>query len=930
MHRVAIFFGLALAGFSAVSTPAATRKISGEGKQVCEVKPVMRCLDKSKLEGATLNIPAQDAAIASDGFAICDSSYNYTTSPDIVLIMDNTRSMDSLQTVNGVPRWCQYPDKEISDPGCISGDPHRLRGPALKTFVDSALAKGGKGVNIGVVTFSEGADAKSVKLVPLNASTVQGIKDSIVMSEDGETNYTAAFRAAMGLLATSHKPKKEQFIIFVSDGRPDYPTRPDGDPYTYKTKTPGDSLALWDSLPTVHSIFLGDNSSNYKDMQDISSRTGGFFFHITDVSQLAKILTDDISKNLFRRAVPTRTTVRNNTDTISFSLDSASHVAQPDSGAYTLLMPGPLFLKPGLNDIVVGTEYGYGGTTHDVHFKINRGATDSLFPNLVEACRDMPKLILYNANDEKVNLLGLPFTIKDSLLRYSLTTSAPGLDSFDVVIRTQTAQTAQQDLETVGNGPGNRKDSTWSGSEPFQHLTVQKKPGDRQIQVEHGDYVIVTYANPYLREDSVSVKVRIKYGPDLDQAAFWDLDGDGQIETVDIKYLEALSGLPYQLQFHITDATGNRWERTAKVTSNEIRFALKSDSTPDRSHLIVTLATPFPYGVSSVAMPDTSGRTFRQVELPMADGTFRVDDSLPPVIADAQVLPADDSHSLLRILLTFSEPLKLRDNSLQPIVIKRDTAIFTTKQMPIDHFEKIDDLHYTLYLSASADFKPVGGDSAAINTNGDIRDLFGRGPTRLTFAPLGGAAPTQTISDFYVTFANGSKSNPVGAPPTGETEHTFIPVDSKGYALPGSDNGKCGTCTALDGDLFTGSVIYVITKHPVNYQFSVYSNFGQIVAKGSGKVEAADLKLLEKIEDPTHDPNQTRYIQRIVWNGRTLSKEMAGTGAYILRAVFKYDRSFETGARSSLDSKYTTFGFLRQCCQSSGGDWNLNFSIGAR
>lgn len=881
---------------------------SGEQGRICEVTPAMRCLDKQAIEGTTLKVPIDAAAVQKDGFLICDSSFNYTTAPDIVLIMDNTGSMDSAQTVDGIPRWCDYPDKEVNDPGCISGDPHRLRGPALQAFLDSALAKGGKGVNVGVVTFSQTAEAKSDGLQPLSDATIDGIKASIVMEERGQTNYTAAFRAASELLKTSRKPASEQFIIFVSDGRPNYPQRPDGDPYTYKS--------FWDSLPTVHSIFLGDNKENYKDMQDVSSKTGGLFFNISDVRLLAKILTDDLAKQLFRRAVPTLTTIRNLSDSIVFQVDASKHVPTADSAAYTLLMPGPLELAKGVNEIVIKTEYGYGGTTQDVHFKIERSSTGPYFTGLEQICRNLPKLSIRNAKNEILNDLGLPFTIGDSAVRYDLTTAAD-LDSFDVVIRTRSSVTAQQDLESVPNSASNRKDSTWSGSEPFQHLTSQKTLGDDLVQAEHGEFIIVSYRNPFIREDSATVRVRIKYGPEFDKAAYRDLNSDGRIETVTIRFLETLPMVPEKLQFSITDEAGVTADRTA--VGNEIAFAKSSDGAEDRSGLVVTLAKPFPFGMTSVANPDSSGRTFRQLDIPMTDGRFRVDDSVPPVIVKADVSQdKTDGHSVIKV--TYSETITLAEPFLEPIVIKRDTVVFTLQDFPIQSISKVSDREYVFHLQPGTRFKPVGGDSVAVNNNGETRDKNGQTPKVLVFTPMGGPSPSQSISGFYVTFGNGSKSKPVGAPRSDDPAG-FIPVDSKGAALPGDKAGHCGGCNPLQNGVLNGSVIVVVTKQPVNWSFTIYSNLGEVVARGSGSILEEDLPLLDKMEDAGGDPNQTQYVQRIVWNGRTENGQTAGTGAYVLKAIFRYDKNFKTGARASTGTKISKFGFLRDCCNAFNDKW---------
>ncbi|MEO6094502.1 MAG: vWA domain-containing protein [Fibrobacteria bacterium] len=890
---------------AAFSVPAAAQ---GEQGRICEVKPAMRCLDKEKIEGVTLKFPIDAAAIQRDGFLICDSSFNYTTAPDIVLIMDNTGSMDSAQTVGGIPRWCDFPDMEISDPGCISGDPHSQRGPALQTFLDSALAKAGTGVNIGVVTFSQTAEAKSDKLQPLTQATKAAIKSSIVMEERGQTNYTAAFRAAMELLKSSRKPVKERFIIFVSDGRPNYPQRPDGDPYTYKT--------FWDSLPMVHSIFLGDNKDNYKDMQDVSAKTGGLFFNISDVSLLAKILTDDLAKTLFRRAVPTLTTVHNLSDSVTFRIEPSMHIASPDSDAYTLMMPGPLELVKGVNEIVIKTEYGYDGTTQDLHFKIERSATGPFFTGLGQICRDLPKLLVYNSRDEALNLLGLPFAIGDSAVRYSLTTAAD-LDSFDVKIRTRSFVTAQQDQESVPNTDANRKDSTWNGAETFQHQTAGKIQGDNLVQAEHGEYILVSYRHPFIREDSVLVQVRVKYGPEFDRAEYRDLNGDGRIETVTIRFQEALSALPGKLQFNITDEAGVSAERIAQ--GNEIAFPSNGLGNQDRGRLVVTLANPFPFGMTSVANPDSSGRAFKQLDIPMVDARFRVDDSVPPVIVKANVsTDKGDGHSVVKVV--YSERITLEAPFVEPIVFKRDTVVFSMKDLPVKSIDKTNDREYVFHLLPGSTFKPVGGDSIAVNDNGETRDLNKIAPKSLVFTSMGGPVPSQAVSDLYVTFANGSKSKPAGAAEATD-DVTFVPVDARGAAIPGNRDGHCGACNPMQGDVFSGSLIVVVTKQPVNYDFTIFTNLGQVVTRGSGRIDEADLGLLDKHENETKDPNQVEYVQRIVWTGRTDNGQTAGTGAYVLKAVFHYPKNFKTGAGESTGIKLTRFGFLRNCCNAYNDKW---------
>ena len=897
----AIFLG-------AIFLMAGRSAAQGELGRLCEVKPAMKCLDKAKIEGTTLKVPFDAVAIQKDGLLICDSSYNYTTAPDIVLIMDNTGSMAKDTVIDSIPRWCKNPALEASDPGCISGDPDHQRGPALRIFLDSAVAKGGKGMNVGVVTFSQFAEAKSDKLLPLTAATVDSIKNTIVMNEDGQTNYTAAFRSAYELLKSSRKPKSEQFIIFVSDGRPNLPKQSDGGPYLYKE--------FWDSLPVVHSIFLGANAANYKDMQDISDKTKGFFFNISDVSKLAGILTGDIAKSLFRRATPTFSSVSNLTSQTHFQLVADQHVLTPDSSAYLLQMPGPLQLKKGVNELVVKTEYGFGGTTQDVHFKIERTATGP-YDAFNQACRAPADLQLLNDAGEKISILGRPYLFSDSLLRYELTTKAP-IDSFNMEIKVTSPSTAQSDLESIITGPGAKKDSTWSGSAPFDHQQPVKKPVDGKLQVDHGETVIVTYHHPFIPEDSAQVKVRIKYGPEFYKASYWDLDGDGRIETVRIQYLEDLGSVPTKLQFTIVEYSGTH-DRTA--SGGEIAFADKAGGGKDQSSLVVTLANPFPRGVTSLSNPDSSGRTFRQNDIPLMDGRFRVDDSIAPVIVKAEVRGPDRSNPLSRVIVTYSEPVVISDVTIEPLIFKRDTTVFDATQIPIGRPEKLGERQWAFHLQAGAPFTPVGGDSVAINNNGETSDSAGRVPKTRVFKNMEGGAPGQSISGFFVTFPNGSNSTAAGASEVGLSGNGFIPVDSKGYPMPGNVDGKCGTCNPGETGNFGGAVINVITKQPVAYDFAIYTNLGELVTRGSGRVTEADLPLLEKVDPNVKDPNEIQHVQRIVWTGYSKAGQAVGSGAYVLKAIFKYEKSFKTGAKATTNTRISRFGFLRNCCAT----WNVNW-----
>lgn len=881
----------------------------GEIGRLCEVTPDLKCLDKALIEGTTIRLPMDAVAIAKDGVTLCDSSYNYTTSPDMVLIMDNTGSMARVATRDGIPRYCDEVNPEPSDPGCISGDPQSLRGPALRSFLDSAAVKGGDGMKVGVVTFAERVLNSTETLLKLDASTLASVKSFIVMDEGGQTNYTAAFREAYRLLAASKKPKSEQFIIFVSDGRPNLPREHDGGPYLYK--------AFLDSEIAVHSIFLGANSDNFKDMQDISAATDGLFFNITDVGMLAGILTNDISKKLFRRALPTYSKVSNLEIPRHYEVRADGHIPAADSATYNLALPGALPLGMGVNNIVLKTEYGHGGTTQDVHFKVERSATGP-FAGWNLACREPARLKLLNNEGEPISEIGLPYLLRDTLLKYEVTTKA-GIDSLDVEIKVGSGVSAQQDLENSRAPASAKRDSTWSGKLPFHHQQIAKQRLDGRVQVDHGEYVVVTYRHPYIPEDSAQARVRIKYGPEFDKAAYFDLDGDGRIETVRIRWLEDLGELPEKLRFTIQDPAGTH-ERGA--AGGEIAFGAEPGGGEDRQAVVVTLAEPFPKGVTSVTNADSSGRTYRQNGIPLMDGRFRVDDSVAPAIVRGEVKKPDRDNPLTRVILTYSEPVTIADLAVEPVVFKRDTVIFNLAQIPISRMERLSETEWAVHIQSGSAFTPVGGDSVAVNDNGETADLAGRAPGSLVFAPVQGGAPGQSISGFFVTFPNGSKSDAAGPAEVPYTGNGFIPVDSRGYPMPGSQDGKCGTCEAGRDGSFGGSVINVLTKQPVTWEFSIFTNMGELVARATGRITEADFALLDRIDPPgNQDPNEVQKIQRIVWTGYSKDGQAVGTGVYVLKAVFKYEKSFKTGAKAAVNTRINRFGFMRTCCSTWNTRW---------
>lgn len=381
------------------------------------------------------------------------------------------------------------------------------------------------------------------------------------------------------------------------------------------------------------------------------------------------------------------------------------------------------------------------------------------------------------------------------------------------------------------------------------------------------------------------------------KAWYADKNGDGRIETVVIEFDKALSAAPAKLAFNIIDQKG----------ANETRNAAAGEIAQNGAMTTVTLAAPFTFGITSVTNPGTSGTLFSQPEIPILAGTFAIDDSVAPVIIKADVKEPDSTQPLKRIFLVLSENSDLPLSSQSAVIFKRQATEYPAGEVKLAlPTVKTGDRTFTLSIDTSSNTYPIVNDSVALNP-GEAKDLAGNTPTRKRFEKLDGETPKAKPMDFFVTFPNSSKETPSsGAEST--TPNMFIPVGSSGAALPGNAlDGKCNGCVAMDGASMVGPVFHIVTPGAVEYEFKIFNNVGEFLAGGKGRIDDNDLPLLQK----KNDASGIKYIARIVWTGRTIKGEKAGTGAYILQTTLIGSKDMKTGAPPGRDTRRVVFGMLR-------------------
>lgn len=166
-------------------------------------------------------------------------------------------------------------------------------------------------------------------------------------------------------------------------------------------------------------------------------------------------------------------------------------------------------------------------------------------------------------------------------------------------------------------------------------------------------------------------------------------------------------------------------------------------------------------------------------------------------------------------------------------------------------------------------------------------------------------------SNVTVTFANGSASDPGKGTRITGSDLTYpdlsVAVDKSGNPLPGSGNGKCGTCPVEGPEGFVGPIINLTLAGQAEYRLKIYSTLGEFVCELEGKVEPSDLPLLQIKVIGDH----VGYIQRIVWTGRSRNGERVATGAYILNAELRYLADPARGLAPATRTYLRTFGHMR-------------------
>jgi hypothetical protein len=399
----------------------------------------------------------------------------------------------------------------------------------------------------------------------------------------------------------------------------------------------------------------------------------------------------------------------------------------------------------------------------------------------------------------------------------------------------------------------------------------------------------------------------VLYGPGITHAAYFDLDGDGAIETVIIKFASNLTYLPSQLEFTIKDdVDGIAVTRLARLDNDEIEFFVNQNDIPVKSQVVVTLDDPFPIGMTTVTpYPDSYGHSFREDSVPISERDFPVADSVPPVIVKAEISDPDITDQPQTITVTFSEAVNINPDAVEPLLVKRDSVLLNDEGLEIVSITQVEGRPDQYIFELAQGTYAVGGDSVAININGEVTDALGRAPEVINYTRGEGKSPAQELKSFHISRP---KDQLRGASISDLSRNTdsFILIGASGEAII---EGECSGCYVQEEGKFVGPVFSFIVEFPVKYEFIIYDNLGRYITTGKGQVLEGDLPFLE---DVTQDGDiRPRYKVRIVWDGRDETGTKVGSGVFVIKATFSFPENLDLGSQASTIDFLKKFGHIK-------------------
>jgi Right handed beta helix region len=391
-------------------------------------------------------------------------------------------------------------------------------------------------------------------------------------------------------------------------------------------------------------------------------------------------------------------------------------------------------------------------------------------------------------------------------------------------------------------------------------------------------------------------------------------NGLGAVDRLDIVFGQALKAAPESLSL--------AWP-TPGLNARLVTTGIALDPA-DAKHVIVTLATPFPAGITTGggALGTVWVRDPAAPEEPAQQISLTIADAVGPLLDSGRVYEKLVTPGVDTLTLSFSEklnPASLVGSSLLLLKANREPiAVNVVTATDLGNGQS-----FKLVIGDLGADAPMPGDSVRILATGPMTDALGNKAHALN-RPI--ALKLKTVPrppvlkpDFDL------RPQTVILPPTLPDFLIFTPNgENQWKPVAGGQGSIQSDCVGNCGDIVTGvdgkigrPAINVITDRGFKISVQIFSNTGDFVHVFQGEVSNADLGLDERgitTGTPGKYGNAINgvFTIKVAWNGKATSGQRAGTGAYIARYQVTALREKDDGTFVQVtERKDVRFGMLR-------------------
>jgi len=509
-----------------------------------------KCIDFSKLAGASLTVPASTTRIPVTGLSVCGLPAAAPGPVDIMYAVDQTNSMIPNAILAGsedTSGWydCNFSKAtpvikfigsqidfhgntvKIIDPATpladiqsvckVAGDPYNVRVTAMQSAI-KAHANMTPTSYAGTTNFGPGLLSSQEMTSLSTAAGVNSLVSSLALGALSGTNYElpltwSRIQLYGGKSATRTIPSsvhKDKAIIILTDGTP---TKGTWQNFLDSSTTVQIGDTTWttasDSIPPVYGIFMGVDGQEGAVLQAIATATKGAFYQIPpNMPDSLALVIKKIQGSIIKASKPDTLRVTNTTN----GQTSVATNSVATGNSFRMSLDSLVGLEPGANDLQLALQMG--GKTMVANWKVTV-SDDPLAPPsslldqyLTTRCAAPSSLAL------RPDISGLPWAdTADRNVVATLTTHSEGLRTLPVSLRTAKSN----DLEPVGIAvpAGTAPDASlaFGGTVAWQNLSwTNSVPGDAVLRSGPGwDTAIATFAMPRDRRDTASARLALHH-----------------------------------------------------------------------------------------------------------------------------------------------------------------------------------------------------------------------------------------------------------------------------------------------------------------------------------------------------------------------------------------------------------------------------------